>query len=652
MNKIERNPREAWAGEAMRIQSVHIRNFRCLENVEVTFDAVTTFVGPNGAGKSTVLRSLEWFFNGDKGALTEDDVFSGATDDRTISVRVTFNELTDRDREALTTLYAPVGTEIFTATRTWSAGEEKTSGVGRTFPEFDILRAITNKTSRRTSYTQLAADRPDLGLPACRTGDDVDAALKVWESQNPAQLEESDAESTHFFGFNGQNVLSGIFDFVFVSADLRAGEESIEGRKTVLGRILERSLKREKATQALKELTEEVSRRQAEINAVHLGDQLTDLSTALTKEVEVFTAGRQIRLSSKNLELKPAVPVISLSIGDALNATSIDRQGHGFQRAVLIAALKLLAERGSGDTGDASVITLAIEEPELFQHPTQARVFASVLRALAEDRSAGMQVAYATHNPVFVSAPHFDQVRRVTREIENSNSHPCVTVRRASMQDVAEDITPHVSAAALIGRWHQVCTVSLAEAIFSDAVILVEGETDKAIIEGASCRVGQIPLARLGISIAVANGKDGIPIPHAILTRLGIPTLTVFDNDRGSSERVRAKAKSERKEQDAADELAKNIASHRKLLEYFNEAVVDFPEGAVNPILYAWADNLEEVLQAEWADWEISRATIVGQQRGAPKKNAATYQLAAQESRSEPGESLSTVITMARNLVG
>ncbi|MGP5722535.1 AAA family ATPase [Corynebacterium casei] len=45
----------------MRIKTVHIQNFRTLEDVTIDFDSITTFIGPNGAGKSTVLRALDWF---------------------------------------------------------------------------------------------------------------------------------------------------------------------------------------------------------------------------------------------------------------------------------------------------------------------------------------------------------------------------------------------------------------------------------------------------------------------------------------------------------------------------------------------------------------------------------------------------------------
>lgn len=639
----------------MRIKSVHIRNFRCLEDVEVEFDDVTSFIGPNGAGKSTVLRSLEWFFNGEKGTgITEEDVFARASSDRTVSVTVTFDQLTDRDRQALTEKYAPTGVDQFSATRTWSAGEDKTSGVGKVFPLFNEIRTITGKTEKRKAYAELADRYSELELPACRNADEVDVAMLAWENNHPDELQPSDLPSTHFFGFNGRNVLSGIFDFVFVSADLRASEQSIEGRKTVLGRIVERTLHRENLDQAYKALAEDFGQRQSEIHKEHLDNQLAELGQALSAEVAAFTAGRQVQLRGVAAEVKPTAPAIYMAINDAFTETSIDRQGHGFQRALLIGALKLLAERREG-ASDGSVITLAIEEPELFQHPTQARVFANVLRDLAEDKNAGIQVAYATHNPAFVSARHFDQVRRVTRD-DTPGAGAQVIIRRASMADVEQDVSPHVSTAALVARWDQVCNTNLAEAIFSNAVVLVEGVTDKAIIQGAGSRKELVPLENRGIAVAVAGDKLGLFVPHAILQRLGIPTLAVFDNDSGSAQRVKTKNYSPDKDETerakmACDEDRKQINSNRKLLEYFGESPTDYPVGEFCSSLYVIPDNLEETLSQEWPNWEAARSKVVEEGRGAPRKNAATYEIASRECAETPGEAISQIIQMAHLLV-
>lgn len=639
----------------MHIQTVRIKNFRCLEDVEIQFNDVTSFIGPNGAGKSTVLRSLDWFFNGEKGSgLTCEDVFAGADANASISVSVTFDRLTDSDRLALGDKYAPAGAATFSATRTWTDGEDKTSGVGHTFPAFEAIRKVASKPDRRKEYAALAASQPDLQLPPCGTGDEVDAAMLRWETNHPSGLAPSDLPSTHFFGFNGKNVLSGIFDFVFVSADLRASEQSIEGRKTVLGRILERTLQREALDDAYEALAKEFGQRQESINADHLDEQLLKLGKALSTEVSAFTAGKSVRLTGLTPELKPTSPAIRMAIVDALSETTIERQGHGFQRALLIGALKLLAENRRDDSA-GSVITLAIEEPELFQHPTQARVFANVLRSLASDSRAGIQVAYATHSPHFISASYFDQVRRVTR-LSASGSLGNVVIKRASLEDVKADLSPYVSTDALLARWDQVCTANLAEAFFSDAVVLVEGTTDKAVLEGAARRIGPEPFEHLGIAVAEAGSKSTLFIPHAILKRLGIPSLVVFDNDSGSGARAAAKSYNPPKSPPElakieADERKQQAENNGKLLRYFELAVQDFPTGEVSANLFAVGDNLEEVLKTQWADWEVARARIVESGRGAPKKNAATYYLAASESTDMPGLSVEAIIGLARGLV-
>jgi len=124
----------------MKIQSIHIKNFRALKDVIIPFDSVTTFIGPNGAGKSTVLRALDWFFNGKPGYLTEKDCSFGAID-QDIEVQVTFSNLTEKDREALGK-YAPEGISTFTAwKRRSSDGTEMLSANAKGFPDFNAIKA-------------------------------------------------------------------------------------------------------------------------------------------------------------------------------------------------------------------------------------------------------------------------------------------------------------------------------------------------------------------------------------------------------------------------------------------------------------------------------------------------------------------------------
>lgn len=631
----------------MHIASIRVKNFRCLEDVRVDMDALTSFVGPNGAGKSTVLRALDWFFNGET-RLVDEDVYSGAVDDRRISVEVKFSDLTVSDREALGTTYAPPGSTTFTAWRIWDDGSDKMTARARSFPAFEEIRNVGSAREKKGLWNDLIARGEAPGLPAWTNLGAADQAMTLWESDNPDRLEETETGVTHLFGFNGQNKLSGLFDFVLVTADLRASEESVEGKKTIIGRILERAIDREGANTAFEALAKEVSEKQTAINEKHLGKQLDDLAEALTAEVRAFTAGRGVRLHPRTPDLRPSPASISVAISDALNETSVDRQGHGFQRALLISSLKLLAARGA-QGNDGSVICLAIEEPELFQHPTQARVFSNVLRDLADDPAGGLQVMYATHSPYFIDPRFFDQVRRVTRRQHAPDEHPSVSVHVASLDAVTNRLDGfEVTDAALRSRWDQVCTKNLAEAFFADAVVLVEGDTDKGILDGIAAREGQTALEVQGVTVAYSGGKQHLFIPHAILAELSIPTLVVFDNDKGGGSRLRANG---RPEKEAAATEANEIATNRRLLAYLGETVVDNPEGQVSATVHVWADRLEDVIENEWGDWDSTRQSIVDSGRGAAGKNAATYTLAAQECLVAPSGELIKVMHAACALV-
>ena len=70
------------------------------------------------------------------------------------------------------------------------------------------------------------------------------------------------------------------------------------------------------------------------------------------------------------------------------------------------------------------------------------------------------------------------------------------------------------------------------EGFFSDAVVLVEGEDDRAALLGAAASMGH-DWESVGISVIPCMGKNNIDRPAAIFSLLGIPVYCVWDNDHG-----------------------------------------------------------------------------------------------------------------------
>lgn len=609
----------------MRIRRVVIRNFRCLQDVEIAFDDVTTFVGPNGVGKSSILRALDWFFNSARGShgLSSSDCFLGQSDSP-ISVSVEFSDLSTADRDRLGK-FAPPGQETVLIAKQWENGVERTIGRSRVFPPFEDVRSRPTATDRRSAYKSLREERSDLDLAAWTNDAATADAMSQWEADHTDLLEESDVESSSpFFGFAGQARMSGLFDFIFVSADMRAAEEVLDSRAAVIGRILEQAVDRSGADSELADLLEAASRTQQEIQTRYFGEQLESLSSDLTEAVSALATGRSLRVTSEAGRIQQPKIQFRVNVLDQEFETPVDRQGHGFQRAMLIAALKLLAERGHV-ADQSSVMCLAIEEPELYQHPLQARSFAVVLRALAEDSDTGVQVAYATHSPYFIEARSFHQIRRVTRETQSGNVR--VAVVGSTVERVIDRLAGFVEPEKVQRQLDSVCMGGLGEGFFADVVLLVEGSTERAILSGVAARESA-PLLLEGIFVGEAGGKTGLLLPYVILQELGIPAYVVADNDSHLRDEVGSTTDDIRARK-LASSVSDSIAWNRRLLRFFGLAEEDWPVGPVAQNLTFVDGGLEQALDDMWPAWAESRQDLIDSGAGFSGKDRATYEEAA-----------------------
>ncbi|MEV5849698.1 AAA family ATPase [Streptomyces sp. NPDC051985] len=633
---------------------MRIENFCCLHKVDVSFEEITSFIGPTGVGKSTVLRALDWFFNGEKGvALSDDDIHSAAEDGR-ISVEVEFDGLTDHDRQTLGR-YAPEGAASVSVWRTWQNGEDKITGKALAYAPFEEVRKNEKAMELRRSYDHLRENDPSLGLPSAGTKDKVLDAMLSWELDNRNRLTEAEVEDTHFFGFAGQSRLAQLIDFVFVSADLRAYEEADDQKATALGRILDHAVDRSQANEQLGEIEENAHLARQEVHAKVYGPVLDEVSAALSEEVSKFTTGREVVVTPTVQAPRPARTTFQVSIRDGAAHTSVHRQGHGFQRALIIAALKYLADRRRPADG-MRTLCLAIEEPELFQHPPQARTFAKVLRELVAASPQGRtQVMYATHNPVFIDPKGYHQIRRLCRA--GGVEHPATEVWQATEEDLCRALDGLVDKKSIRSRTEGTLGGALAEGFFAHAVVLVEGRGDEGVINGCAERSG-INLGAEGISVIEVNGKDNIMISDALFSALGVPCYVVFDGDSGMEERKRESVSHlvphQRQEKEAKFEqqARANRAKNANLLQYLGATPASQPTDDSTGRYTVFEDTLETYLDQHWPTWEERRQELIRVGEGIDGKNAATYLETTRTAGAEPPFLLHALLENVRVLAG
>ncbi len=194
--------------------------------------------------------------------------------------------------------------------------------------------------------------------------------------------------------------------------------------------------------------------------------------------------------------------------------TDVGRQGHGVQRALMVAVLQTMVGVEGGPVssthpvapeipdlddaprGSPPALLLCLEEPEIYQHPVRARHFARVLNRLAGE--VGSQVLLATRSPYFVLPSQFASLRRFSVDQGAAN------VVRTSVEAISA--LCQADEERVLRCVEKEVPRTFSEGFFADAVVLVEGDTDRLVIETFAERLER-PLDARGVAVLAMEGK-------------------------------------------------------------------------------------------------------------------------------------------------
>lgn len=523
----------------MRIQEVDIINFRALTAEKVIFNDYTCLVGPNGAGKSTVLAALKVFFrdstDGADLTLSEQD-FHLRNTNQPIVITVKFCDLEEAAQNDFAHYYRH-GLLIVSAIATWDAAtataQVKQFGQRMGMEDFkSYFEAKANgaKTPElRKVYEDLCFRFSD--LPAVSSGPAMEQALQSYESAHPELLTLLRSEDQFYGVSKGKNLLEKYVQWICVPAVKDATTEQLEARNNALKKLLERTVQTKISFKdPLDKLRLETEERYKAILAEHQGglESLTRSLSAKLKDWAHPDATLRVQWhDDANAYVKVSEPLAQILAGEGNFEGDVSCFGHGLQRSFLLALLQELA--GAGNTSGPRLV-LACEEPELYQHPPQARHLASVLEALSK---ANSQVLVSTHSPFFISGAGFEDVRtfRPNPGLKENN------VRFVTFKELAQTIAdamgePPRNPSGLTLKVQQTLNSAINEMFFTSTLILVEGPEDQAYIKTYLTLMELWEKFRhLGCHIVQTTGKNGMIQPLAIATLLGIPTYVIFDAD-------------------------------------------------------------------------------------------------------------------------
>jgi len=513
-------------------------------------------VGPNGAGKSTVLTALNVFFREsenlpmDLSQLDQEDFHCKKTTEP-IQITLTFCDLSDEAKEDFSD-YVRQDLLVVSAVATFDTetGKALVKQYGqrlamRAFsPFFKAVSENKNVPELKGIYSTLRQTYTDLPPPGTKVA--MIQALRDYEEARPGECELIPSED-QFYGFSkGVNRLAKHIQWVYVPAVKDATSEQVEARNSALGKLLARTVRsKTNFDERVKTLRADMQNQYQELLDENQ-NALDDISTALqTRLSEWAHPDARLRLQWKqdpDKSVRVEEPWAHILAGEGEFEGELGRFGHGLQRSYLLA---LLQELATTEAEGAPTLILACEEPELYQHPPQARHLASVLHELSHGNS---QVLVCTHNPLFVSGEGFEDVRMVRKEAGS----PCSTVSYMTFDQISAAVakatgTPPTKPAGALAKVHQALQPSLNEMFFTRRLVLVEGLEDVAyLLAYLNLLDRSDDYRRIGCHIVPTNGKSELLQPVVIAKHMRIPTYLVFDSDADKPDRNGSKTKHEK----------------------------------------------------------------------------------------------------------
>jgi predicted ATP-dependent endonuclease of OLD family len=588
----------------MKIDSVRIENFRSYKDETIFLDDYSCFVGPNGAGKSTVFYALNIFFRQNKDSktdlsrLTEND-FHHKDTRKDIRITVTFNDLSKQAKDDLKD-YVRQDKLIITAVAKFDPTTERAEvkqfgnrlGIEDFRRFFEAEKDQKKVPELKEIYTSFQSKYSDLRNATSKA--DMVEGLHEYEASHSDKCTLIPSEDQFYGATRGANRLAPHIQWVFVPAVKDATEEGEESKTSALGQLLARTVRSKISFD--EKITELKAKAREQYQALLDAEQssLDDISISLQKRL---TAWAHPNLTAKVLwkqdpdkSVKVEEPAAYIKIGERGFEGDLARFGHGLQRSYMLALLQELALL---DDENAPTLIMGIEEPELYQHPPQARYLAETLIELSEK---GEQILLCTHYPLFIPGDNFEKVR-IVRECGNPSYTKITSV---SYEDLSKELAAvgerNLKETGMVAKLYPSLNPIINEMFFCKVLFLVEGQEDIAYITSYLMLTGRIiDFRKNGCHLVPVDGKNRLIKPLAMAKLLGIPAKVIFDADTNKTK---------------ADEITKHKKDNKAILAL--QGHTDENEWPTSNVfkgnLSCWMTNLTDTIKMEFgADWQAYR---------------------------------------------
>ncbi|ARP40362.1 ATP-dependent nuclease [Vibrio syngnathi] len=605
----------------MKIESIRVKNFRSFKDETILLDDYSCFVGSNGAGKSTVMNALNVFFRQfrdsktDLSKLSKED-FHHKNTQLPIEITVTFNSLSAEAKSDLAD-YVRQGKLIVTAKAEYDPATERADV--KQYGNRMVISGFSawfDANKQKAKVPELKAIYQNLkntfsGLADVKTKGDMEVALHDYEAKNPQLCTLVPSEDQFYGASKGANKIAPYLEWVFVSASKDFSEEAEQTKGSALDQLLNRVLGtkvtfKDKVSQ-LKEEYRVSYKKMLEEEQPALQEISDSLGIKLRKWSNPDASAQIVWNEDPEKSVKIEEPKALVVISEKGFEGELSRFGHGMQRSYLLSVLQELSD---ANTAKSPTLVIAVEEPELYQHPPQARYLAQLLQELDDS-----QVMVCTHSPYFIPVERFEYLRVVREE-----GVPCESKVKSVTYKKLSD-TLHGSGQVLLRETGMLAKLypnlkpEINEMFFCKKLILVEGIEDVAYIRTYIELMGKTDEFRLGgFHIIPVGGKSELLKPIALAKHLGIDVYVVCDAD--TNKTVEGEVVKHKK--DNASIL--HLLGHDKAL-HWSEETHRFSN------LTMWTHNITVTIGPEfgpkWKGFEDKAAAHYGNAKGLKKNPLA-----------------------------
>jgi predicted ATP-dependent endonuclease of OLD family len=532
-----------------------------------------------------------------------------------ISITVTFKDLSDQAKQDLSD-YVRQERLVVTAKAEFDEGTERAEvkqfgnrlGMSEFKVWFEAEKAKQSASELKQIFADLQSKWPDIKKATAKA--DMANSLNEFESSHPEKCNLIPSEDQFYGVSKGANRLAPHLQWVFVSASKDFSEEAEESKNSALGQLLSRAIR------AKVNFSEKVSglrdglRKSYQAMLEEEQSVLSTISESLESKLKLWSnpsaTAKVLWKNDAEKSIKIEEPLAHIQIGEKGFESELARFGHGMQRSYLLTLLQELADI---DDGNAPTLVMAIEEPELYQHPPQARYLSEVLQDLANENS---QIIVCSHSPYFIPGDDFHNVRLV----KELGSPSCSNVTSLTYAELAKELTDAgekaVKETGMIAKLYPTLRPEISEMFFSRKLILVEGIEDVAYLTSYIQLMGRLSdFRRSGYHIIPVGGKNELLKPLAIAKLLKIEVFVVCDAD------------TDKTREDEVNKHKKDNAAILYLLGH--DASENWPQADIRkPNLRMWKTNITNTVGPEFGEnWKTheDQAALYYGNAGGLKKN-------------------------------